>query len=300
MDMFEDQIPSKLEAWILASRPKTLPAAMIPVIIGSALAYHQNVFALGPALAALTCALLIQIGTNFSNDVLDFRAGTDTEERLGPARAVASRWISEREMLYGTALTFFLTVPPGLYLIFRAGIPVLVIGLLSIAAGIAYSAGPYPLASHGLGDLFVFIFFGIVATGGTYYVQATTVNSFALIGAIPAGALTTNILVINNYRDIETDRQTNKRTLATRLGRAGTRIEFLVLLLLSYSVPFLYRLQFNLSIWILLPLLSLPLGMHIILQLYRGVEGQQLNDTLAQTARLALIYGILFSAGLMA
>ncbi|HKJ67524.1 MAG TPA: 1,4-dihydroxy-2-naphthoate polyprenyltransferase [bacterium] len=299
MGLADDRTPSKLGAWVLASRPKTLPAAMMPVIIGSALAYHQDLFAAGPALAALLCALLIQIGTNFSNDVLDFQAGADTEDRLGPARAVASRWINEREMLYGTVVTFALTIPPGLYLIFHAGFPVLILGLASIAAGLAYSAGPYPLASHGLGDLFVFLFFGLVATGGTYYVQTISVNGFALLGAIPAGALTTNILVINNYRDIETDQHANKHTLATRLGKAGTRIEFLLLLLISYAIPFIFLLRFNLSLWILLPLLSLPLGMRIVLQLHRGVEGTSLNETLAQTARLALIYGILFSAGLV-
>ena len=291
--------PAKMEAWWLASRPKTLPAAMMPVLVGSALALHDGVFAPGPALAALICALLIQIGTNFSNDLLDFQAGTDTEKRTGPARAVANRWITEREMLAGTVIVFGLTVPLGLYLIRAAGWPVLIIGLLSIAAGIAYTTGPLPLAYNGLGDLFVFIFFGLVATAGTYYVQAGTVNGFVLWGSVPAGALVTNILVVNNYRDIETDRETNKRTLATILGKTGTRIEFLILLVASYGIPFLFLSRYDLSLWILLPLLSLPFGLRVFFKLMAGAEGKALNEVLAQTARLALGYGLLFSVGLM-
>lgn len=291
--------PTKVQAWLLASRPKTLPAAMMPVLVGSALALHDGVFSPGPALAALICALLIQIGTNFSNDLLDFQAGADTENRTGPARAVANRWITEREMLVGTILAFGLTVPLGLYLIWVAGWPVLVIGLLSIAAGIAYTTGPLPLAYNGLGDLFVFIFFGLVATAGTYFVQGTTISSFVLWGSVPAGALITNILVINNYRDIETDQETNKRTLATILGKTGSQIEYLLLLLASYAVPFLYVMRFDLSYWVLLPLLSLPFGLRIFFKMLAGVEGRPLNNLLAQTAQLALGYGILFSVGLL-
>lgn len=291
--------PTRAQAWWLASRPKTLPAAMMPVLVGSALALHDGVFVPGPALSALICALLIQIGTNFSNDLLDFQAGADTENRTGPARAVANRWITEREMLVGTILAFGLTVPLGLYLIWVAGWPVLVIGLLSIAAGIAYTTGPLPLAYNGLGDLFVFIFFGLVATAGTYYVQAGAIDGFVLWGSVPAGALVTNILVVNNYRDIDTDRETQKRTLATILGKNGTRIEFLFLLLVSYGVPFLFVIRYHFSLWILLPFLSLPFGLRIFVRLISGTEGQALNEVLAQTARLSLMYGILFSVGLV-
>jgi len=291
--------PTKLQAWWLASRPKTLPAAMMPVIIGSAMAYDHGQFLLGPALAALICALLIQVATNFSNDLVDFQTGSDTGERLGPARAVASKWISESEMFYGTLLTLLLTVPFGLYLIYKAGFVVLVIGLVSILAGIAYTAGPYPLAYNGLGDIFVFIFFGLVATAGTYYVQATSINWYVILGAIPAGALTTNLLVVNNYRDIDTDRKTGKRTLATILGKRGTKVEFVLLLILSYVIPFILYSLYKSSFIILLPLLSLPLAARLVWQLFSGFTGKALNKTLAHTARFALIYGILFSLGIV-
>lgn len=291
--------PSKPKAWLLATRPKTLPAAMMPVFIGAAVASHAGKFHAGAALAALICALLIQVGTNFSNDLLDFTAGTDTAERLGPARAVASQWLSEQEMLVGTIVVFGLTVPLGLYLIWLAGWPVLAIGLLSIAAGIAYTGGPYPLAYNGLGDLFVLIFFGGVATIGTYYVQAQEVSLLAVLAAIPAGALITNILVVNNYRDIESDREAGKLTLAVIIGEAGSRLEYLFFNGVSYLVPLIFFLFFDFSLWVLLPLLSVPLALKNMRMLYSGMSGKPLNKLLASTARLCLIYGLLFSAGII-
>jgi len=294
-----EHIPSKVRAWVLAARPKTLPAAVMPVLIGSAVACHDGVFRFLPAFVALLCSLLIQIGTNYSNDLLDYKSGADTDDRLGPARAVASRWISEQEMYWGTLITFGATVPLGLYLIAVAGWPVLVIGLFSISAGIAYTGGPYPLAYNGLGDPFVFLFFGLVATIGTYFVQAQSVTLVAVLAALPAGGLITNILVINNYRDIETDKQTKKHTLAVILGKGGTRIEYLSLLCLSYMIPVVLVLAGFTSWWVLLPWISLPLGIRIVVQLYRGSQGLALNPLLEKTAQLSLIYGILFSLGLV-
>lgn len=299
MSITDELTPTKLQAWILASRPKTLPAAITPVLIGSALALNDGVFNFGPALAALLCALFIQIGTNFSNDLLDYKAGTDTEERTGPARAVASKWLTENEMLWGTIIIFGLTVPLGLYLIAKAGIIVLFIGLLSIAAGIAYTGGPFPLAYNGLGDLFVLIFFGGVATVGTYFVQAVDVTAEAFIAAIPAGGLITNILVVNNYRDIDSDKNTRKHTLAVILGKAGSRIEYVSFVVLSYLVPLVFFVWFDYSYWIFLPLLSLPLAIQPVRLLYSGVEGRALNKVLAETARLSLIYALLLSIGII-
>lgn len=293
------EIPSKLTAWWLAARPKTLPAAVTPILIGSALALHANAFRAGPAFAALLCALLIQIATNYSNDLLDYKAGTDTEKRTGPARAVASKWLSEREMFWGTVVVIGLTVPLGLYLIANAGIVVLAIGLLSIAAGLAYTGGPYPLAYNGLGDLFVFIFFGGVATVGTYFVQAIQVTPEAFLAAVPAGGLITNILVINNYRDIDTDSETNKQTMAVKLGKSGTRIEYLFLIFVSYLIPLLFLLAFGYSGWVLLPFASLPLAIKPVRQLYSGMQGIELNQVLAETARLSLIFALLFSIGIV-
>ena len=293
--MAVEQKPTKMQAFWLAARPKTLPAAIMPVLIGTAVAYHQGVFSFLPALAAMLCALLIQVGTNYSNDLLDYQAGTDNDFRLGPERAVASKWLTEREMLIGTVTVFMATVPLGMYLIFAAGLPVLVIGLLSIAAGIAYTGGPYPLAYNGLGDLFVFIFFGIVATVGTYFVQAERVSMLAFLASLPAGGLTTAILVINNYRDIDTDKTTNKNTLAVILGKAGTRIEYVVLLVISYLIPVILYFIFNFSFWILLPWLTLPLAIQLCRMLFAGMQGKQLNTLLEKTARLTLVYGLLFS-----
>lgn len=293
--MADEQKPTKLQAFWLAARPKTLPAAIMPVLIGTAVASHQGVFSLLPALAAMLCALLIQVGTNYSNDLLDYQAGTDNDFRLGPERAVASKWLTEREMLIGTVTVFMATVPLGMYLIYVAGLPVLVIGLLSIAAGIAYTGGPYPLAYNGLGDLFVFIFFGIVATVGTYFVQAESVSLLAFLAALPAGGLTTAILVINNYRDIDTDKTTNKNTLAVILGKSGTRIEYVVLLVISYLIPVVLYFIFDFSFWILLPWLTLPLAIQLCRMLYAGLQGKQLNALLEKTARLTLVYGVLFS-----
>lgn len=295
----EGTVPTKPKAWFLASRPKTLPAAVMPVLIGSAVAFHDSAFTPGPALAALFCALLIQIGTNFANDLLDFKAGMDTEQRLGPERAVANQWISEQEMFWGTVTAFGLTVPVGLYLIWIAGWPVLAIGLCSIAAGIAYTGGPYPLAYNGLGDLFVFIFFGLVATVGTYYVQALQITTLSVLVAIPAGALITNILVVNNYRDIKTDRETGKNTLAVIIGHSGSRMEYLILLFLSYVVPVFLLFVYDFSLFILLPLLSLPIAVKNLRTLYSDTCGKALNPLLERTAQFSLIFGILFSIGLL-
>lgn len=287
-----------VQAWLLAARPKTLPAAASPVIVGTAVAIGDGAFRLGPALAALAGALLLQIGANFANDVFDFKKGADTGARLGPLRVTQAGLLTPNQVMAGMWLTFGLAAVAGAYLALAGGWPIVVIGLLSIASAIAYTGGPFPLGYHGLGDLFVFIFFGLVAVCGTYYVQAGTVGAGAVWAAVPVGALTTAILVVNNLRDIETDRAAGKKTMAVRLGAGGARLEYLFLLGLAYLVPWLMWGVGVSSPWALLSWLSLPLAAAVVRVVWRQ-EGRVLNQALAETARLDLVYSLLFSIGLV-
>lgn len=288
----------KSKAWALAARPKTLPAAIAPVLVGSALAYAEGHFSPLPALAALLGALLIQIGTNFANDYFDFLKGVDTAQRKGPVRVLQSGLISPQELRAGIAMVFGLAALAGLYLAWIAGWPVLVIGALSLLCALAYSGGPYPLASHGLGDVFVFLFFGLVAVGGTYYVQALSFSSWALLAAVPVGALITAIIVVNNIRDIETDAQARKRTLAVMMGPQASKLEYAVLLDLAYVMPLVMWLN-GWSAWVLLPWASLPLGVWLTMTMSKAQEGPAFNQLLAQTAQLALAFSALLALGLI-
>ncbi len=289
---------TKVESWILASRPKTLPAAIAPVLVGTAVAIKDGKFNLIAFLIALVCSVLIQVGTNFVNDLYDFLAGSDREDRLGPGRALAAGLISVKEMKWAIFFTFITTFLLGMYLVFTGGIIVLLIGILSIFAGIAYTAGPYPLAYNGLGDIFVFLFFGFVGTVGTYFVQAYHVNAFIFLASIPVGALITNILVVNNYRDIDSDKISGKNTLAVKFGRKFTRIQYLLFMILSYAILPVVYFRFNLSLFIFIPLLSLPLSFKLIRMIFT-FTGAELNNTLALTAKLSAIYGLLFALGIL-
>jgi len=268
------------------------------VIVGSAVAISEDVFNLWPALAALAGALLIQIGTNFANDVFDFKKGADTIERLGPLRVTQAGLLSPRQVMLGMWITFGLAALIGLYLIALGGWPIVVIGILSIASGIAYTGGPFPLGYNGLGDLFVFIFFGLVAVCGTYYVQALTLSAAVIWTSIPIGLLATAILVVNNLRDIETDRAAGKKTLAVRFGVRGAQIEYLLLIGISYAVPLLMWLSGVSTPWVMLAWLSLLLVKPLI-NLMMNEKGRPLNQALAGTARLELVYSFLFSIGLI-
>lgn len=287
---------TRTQAWILATRPKTLPAAVVPVLVGSAVAAADGLFSLLPALVAMLCALLIQIGTNLANDYFDYVKGADSPDRIGPLRVVQSGLISPatvRNVMIGIfGLTFLL----GLYLVWIGGWPILLIGIASIISAVIYTAGPFPLAYVGLGDLFVFIFFGIVAVTGTYYVQALSWSTEAFIASLPVGAISTAILVVNNYRDIDTDRIARKRTLAVRIGRKATRIEYRLLLLVAYIIPVLQALAQEEPLW-LLPLLSMPFAWQVLRIVSRSTDGGALNGALAGTGKLLAVYGILYSAG---
>ncbi|MFP4542365.1 MAG: 1,4-dihydroxy-2-naphthoate polyprenyltransferase, partial [Opitutales bacterium] len=223
-----------MNAWVQAARPKTLPAAVVPVALGAALAQAHDTFVLWPVVICLAFALLIQVGTNFANDYYDFRSGADTDARIGPARAVASGWITPEAMRRATGVTFVLAFAVGCLLVPYGGWGLVAIGGLSILCGIAYTGGPYPLGYNGLGDVFVFIFFGLVAVTGTYYVQALEWSLASLVASIPVGLLSVAILIVNNYRDIDTDTVAGKRTLAVRLGRRLTRAQYGGSLLISY------------------------------------------------------------------
>jgi len=248
-----------------------------------------------PALVALLGALLLQIGSNLANDVFDFKKGTDTAERQGPVRVTQAGLLTPKQVMTGMLMVFGLAALIGLYLIYVGGWPILLVGLLAILAAIAYTAGPFPLGYNGLGDIFVFIFFGPVAVIGTYYVQSGDVSTLSWWASLPMGFLITAILVVNNLRDIDTDKKTGKRTLAVRFGLRFTQQEYLLLVLLSYLVPLIIQFQ-GVSPWVLLTWLSLPLVLPLIREIYNQ-KGKPLNKTLAGTARLALVYAVLFSLG---
>ena len=303
---------TKREAWVMAARPQTLPAAASPVVVGTGLAVHHGVFALLPAVAALVGAGLIQIGTNFANDYYDHVKGADTEAREGFTRVTAGGLIDPETVKRAMYLTFAASILLGTYLVSVGGAPIIVIGLLSVASGIAYTGGPYPLGYHGLGDAFVFVFFGLVAVAGTYYVQAAatlaepfpvgippeTLPVVALVAALPVAALSTDILVVNNVRDKEEDATTGKRTLAVRFGYGFARAEFVAMLALAYAVPlwFLRRPAFTPAV--ALPYLTLPLAVDITRTMLTETAGEVLNPTLERMGRLLAVYAVLFAVGL--
>ncbi len=289
---------TKFDAWILASRPKTLLAALVPVIIGTSIAIYSGKENFLAALIALICSVLIQVGTNFVNDLYDFLSGADNEERKGPVRVLASNLITTKEMKTAIVIVFSATFILGLYLVHISTYITLLIGLLSIFAGIAYTAGPYPLAYNGLGDVFVFLFFGVIGTVGTYYVQAVEITPLAFWASIPVGALITNILVVNNYRDIEEDRTVGKNTLSVKMGKKFTRYQYLVFVVLSYLVLFVVYFTFKRSIYIFLPFLTIPMAVKLIKMIFT-YQGEQLNKTLELTAKLSAIYGLLFAVGIL-
>jgi len=290
--------PGSARAWVIAARPPTLSAALVPVLVGTACALADEGFRAGPALAALTGALLLQIAANFANDVFDYEKGADTAERLGPVRAVQAGLLTPGAVRRGLYLVLGLALLVGVYLTAVAGVAVVAIGLASMAAAVAYTGGPYPLGYHGLGDVFVMLFFGFVAVLGTTFVELGRVTPLAWIASVPVGALATAILVVNNLRDIATDRVAGKRTLAVRWGERGALTEYAVLLAVAYAVPVVLLALPHANVVVLLPLLTLPLALRLF-QRVRRERGRALNPLLGGTARLLLLYGALFSVGLL-
>ncbi|AOW80470.1 1,4-dihydroxy-2-naphthoate octaprenyltransferase [Halodesulfurarchaeum formicicum] len=302
---------SRREAWVIAARPHVKPAGAAPVIVGTGLAVHQGVFAALPAIAALLGALLIQTGTDFANDYFDYAKGVDSDESAGYVRVSQSGLIPARRVFGAAVLCYGLAFLLGIYLVSIGGLPIVVVGLASIASGFAYSGGPYPIASHGLGDIFAFLFFGVIAVTGTYYVQASavlletipvtvhpeTLPLAAIVASLSMGGLITNILVVNNIRDIEDDRAAGKHTLAVHLGYRFSRVEYVLLTALAYAVPLWFFFR-GAGVVVLLPVLSLPLAISATRQLYAGRDTETLNPALERTGKLVAAFGVLFGVGL--
>jgi 1,4-dihydroxy-2-naphthoate octaprenyltransferase len=289
---------SRWQVWMLASRPKTLPAAASGVVTGTALALRDGHFRFGPALAALLVALLLQIGSNLANDVYDYERGADAGERHGPTRVTQAQLLTPAQVKVGMWTVFGLAGLLGLYLAFVAGWVVILIGLAAICSAIAYTGGPFPLGYYGLGDLFVFIFFGVAAVAGTYFVQAGSVSVGAWWMSLPIGWLIVDILVVNNLRDINADRAAGKHTLAVRFGERGTRIQYIVLLATSYSLLPILAL-FGILPWTsVLAWLSLPMSWRT-LQIVLKKAGPPLNEALAGTGQTTLVYSLLFFVGML-
>jgi 1,4-dihydroxy-2-naphthoate octaprenyltransferase len=290
--------PSGLRVWLLAARPATLPAAVVPVLVGTGAALHgahelhERIF-----IPTLIAALLIQIGTNFANDVFDFRRGADTAERLGPLRVTQGGLVTPRQVLVATCLTFGLALLIGIYLVSIGGWPILAIGVICVLAGVLYTGGPWPFGYHGLGDLVCFLTFGVLAVVGTAYLQRPVIDALVLWSSIPVGCLVTAILIVNNLRDIDTDRRVGKRTLAVILGRTGTRLEYAACVAVAYLVAIGLGLAGMVGPWWWLPLLSVPLGVWLVRFVSR-TEGRPLNQALKRTGQLHLLFGVLFAVAL--
>jgi 1,4-dihydroxy-2-naphthoate octaprenyltransferase len=288
---------NKLKIWLLASRPKTLWAGIAPVFIGTALAYGDGKFHLMSAMAALVASLLIQIATNFSNDYYDFIHGADTKERLGPTRITQSGLVKPEIVKIAFILTFLLAFIVGLYLIWRGGWPILTIGICSIILGILYTGGPFPLGYHGLGDIVVLIFFGPVAVGGTYYVQALEITPIVLIAGLSPGLLSMALLTVNNLRDIHTDRKAGKRTLAVRFGEFFTRMEYFFSITIACLIPaILFLIKGDHPYALATTLIFIP-AIPSIHSIFMKQIGPELNLTLANTGKILLLYSVVFSIG---
>lgn len=288
---------ARLRIWISAARPRTLPAAVAPVAVGSALARHDGRFDPAAAGLCLAFALLVQIGTNFANDYYDFLRGADTAARVGPRRAVASGLVSPGAMRRAMLWVFATAFVVGLGLAGRGGAWLVVLGLASIASGIAYTGGPFPLGYHGLGDLFVFVFFGLVAVGATYFVQTGQLSAAAVLAGVPVGLLAANILLVNNYRDAETDMVAGKRTLVVRFGRKFARVQFGVSLGVAFAMPVVF-LALGRGRWCLLPLVLAPMAWRHARRLSSGRAPAELIELLGDTGKLLALYAVLLSIGL--
>ena len=292
--------PSAARIWLQAARPRTLPAAVAPVLVGTALAASEGVFSTATFLAALLGALFIQIGTNLSNDYSDARRGADTEDRLGPVRVTAGGLVPPRQVLRATWVAFALAVLAGSYLIAITGWELLLAGAASILAGVLYTGGPRPYGYAGLGEIFVFLFFGLVAVAGSYFAQTERLSAEALLLAIPVGLLASAILVVNNVRDLETDRRAGKNTLAVRLGRSRTRLLYTAMIAGAYLTVTLPWLFGDLEPWVLTSWLSVRLAIPMVTIVRTRTDGPTLNRALAGTGSLQLTFCLLLALGVQA
>ena len=287
-----------LRPWIIAARPRTLPAAIVPVLVGSAIAWREGGFKLPVFVAALVASVLIQIGTNYANDLFDYLKGTD-KNRQGPQRVTQSGLLSPKAVAAGTAVVFGLAAATGVYLVTVGGLPILIIGLLSILAGVGYTAGPYPLAYIGLGDVFAFLFFGVVATAGTTLAHTGRIEPLALAASVPVGCLVMNIITVNNLRDIPTDAAAGKHTLAVRIGARATRWQYVISVAIAFAIPPALALARAAGPLVILPVLALPVAWKLARDLWLAREARQFNPILGRSAQLHLWFGALFAIGLL-
>jgi 1,4-dihydroxy-2-naphthoate octaprenyltransferase len=290
-----------VKIWFMAARPRTLPAAIAPVLVGTAAAVERvgELPRVGGFLAALAGSIFIQIGTNLANDYSDARRGADTADRLGPVRVTSAGLVPPRRVLVATWVAFAVAVACGIYLAILAGPVILLIGGLSIAAGVLYTGGPRPYGYAGLGELFVFLFFGLVAVNGSYFVQLEQIRFLPLGLSVAVGFLATAILVVNNVRDLETDRRAGKNTLAVRLGRERTRRLYVLLVDGAFAVLLVTVLLNSGPYWALLGFLSAPLLIRPTGAVMRRTDGPALNGALAGTGALLAAFSLLVSIGLL-
>lgn len=290
--------PGSMSAWKLAARPPTLTAAVAPVLVGTGVAIGAGEFAWAAAVAALIGAICLQIGANFANDLFDYQRGADTHERLGPPRAAQMGLLNKQQLRLGMSAVFGLATLAGLYLVYAAGWPVVAVGVASIIGALIYTGGPWPAGYHALGDLMTFVYFGVIAVVGTYFVQAGEVSGAAWWASLPMGFTVTAILVVNNLRDIATDRTSGKFTSGVLLGDRGTRWWYTVTIVAPFVVAIAaWPLGFA-NGWVLLPLASAPVAFTLVRDVLGGREGRALNLTLKATARFDLLFGALFAIGL--
>ena len=290
--------PSPWRTWVSAARPRTLPAAVAPVVAGSALAGHDHRFDPAAACLCLGFALLVQVGTNFANDYYDFVQGADTAARVGPRRAVASGLVRPAAMRRAMLAVFGAAFAAGLGLIHWGGPWMLAVGAASILCGVAYTGGPWPLGYYGLGDAFVFVFFGLVAVATTYFVQAGRVSGHAVLAGVPMGLLAANILLVNNYRDAETDAAANKRTLVVRFGRRFARAQHAGSLFGALAVPLVFKAT-GFGPWCLLPMLMAPLALSHVRRLSAARTAAEHVALLGDSGRFMATYAALFAAGVL-
>ena len=290
--------PNFIQTWWLAIRPRTLPAAASGVAMGCALAWYDGSFQLLPALACVLIALLLQIGSNVANDVFDFERGADTAERLGPVRVTQAGFLTPTQVKRGMVVIFGLAAMLGLYLASLRGWTVIWLGAAAILSAVAYTGGPYPLGYHGLGDVFVFLFFGLAAVAGTYFVQVGSVGVIAWWMSVPVGLIVTAILVVNNLRDIDSDRRAGKHTLAVRLGERGAKIEYVLCMAIAYLIVPALVLMNLIPIGGMLAWLSLPVAVRTLRTVFTQ-KGRPLNAALAGTGQTAFLFSLFFWVGLL-
>jgi 1,4-dihydroxy-2-naphthoate octaprenyltransferase len=288
---------SKFHIWLLAARPKTLPAGIVPVLVGGVIAYSHDGFSLLPFFAALFGSIMIQIGTNFANDLFDYKKQTDREDRIGPLRVTQAGLVTPKQTAIATVVAFGLAMMAGIYLVYIGGWPIVIIGTASILCGLLYTAGPYALGYLGLGEIFVLVFYGPVALAGTYYVQTLECPTEVIIAGLPFGMLSTAILIVNNLRDIETDKKSGKNTLAVRFGRNFARIEYAVMIAGAGAIPPLMTVMEFGNEFLYVTIAYLLFAPPAVRAVFSSTDGEKLNATLAATGRLLIIFGICFSIG---